>query len=56
LPKEVKGVLKLGGGRSYDFDVAVMAPTAQENSGSEPGLLLAIGLAFAGGSDEVNKC
>jgi thiol:disulfide interchange protein len=50
LPKEVKGVLKLGGGRSYDFDAPVMAHTAQENSGSEPGFLLAIGLAFAGGT------
>ena len=49
LPKEVKGVLKLSGARSYNFEVPVTAPTVQANSGSEPGLLLVIGLAFAGG-------
>jgi DsbC/DsbD-like thiol-disulfide interchange protein len=49
LPKEVKGVLKLSGARSYNFEVPVTAPTVQANSGSEPGLLPAIALAFAGG-------
>ncbi|HEY4357784.1 MAG TPA: thioredoxin family protein [Acidobacteriaceae bacterium] len=49
LPKEVKGVLKLSDGRSFGFDVPVMAPIVQANSASEPGLLFAILLAFAGG-------
>ena len=49
LPKEVKGVFKLSGARSYNFEVPVTAPTVQANSGSEPGLLLAITLAFVGG-------
>jgi len=48
-PKQIKGVLKLSGGRSYTFDVPVGAPIAQPASNGEPGLFLAIVLAFAGG-------
>ena len=49
LPKQIKGVLKLSGGRSYTFDVPVGAPIAQPASNGEPGLFFAIVLAFAGG-------
>ena len=49
LPKQIKGVLKLSGGRSYTFDVPVGAPVAQTASSGEPGLFFAIVLAFAGG-------
>jgi len=50
LPKSLKGILKLGGGRSYNFDVPVGAPLAQTTaSGSEPGFAFAVLLAFAGG-------
>lgn len=49
LPKDIKGVLKLSGGRSYDFDAPVSALAVQTTSKSEPDLLLAITLAFAGG-------
>lgn len=49
LPKQIKGVLKLNGGRSYTFDVPVLAPLAQPASNGEPGLFFAIVLAFAGG-------
>ncbi len=49
LPKELKGVLKLNDGRSYSFDVPVVAPTIPTDSGNEPGFLLAVLLAFAGG-------
>jgi len=49
LPKQIKGVLKLSGGRSYTFDVPVGAPVAQPASNGEPGLFFAVVLAFAGG-------
>ena len=49
LPRQVKGVLKLSGGRSYSFDVPVGATIAQPASNGEPGFLVAIVLAFAGG-------
>ncbi len=49
LPKQIKGVLKLSGGRSYTFDVLVGPPLAQPKSNGEPGLFVAIVLAFAGG-------
>ena len=49
LPKQIKGVLKLSGGRSYTFDVPVGALVAQTASSGEPGLFFAIVLAFAGG-------
>jgi thiol:disulfide interchange protein DsbD len=49
LPKELKGVLKLSGGRSYTFDVPV-GPAATSSHGSGvPELLLALLLAFGGG-------
>ena len=49
LPKQIKGVLMLSGGRSYTFDVPVGALVAQTDSSGEPGLFFAIVLAFAGG-------
>jgi thiol:disulfide interchange protein DsbD len=49
LPKELKGVLKLSDGRSYVFDVPVGRAIAPSGTDAEPGLLLAIVLAFAGG-------
>ena len=49
LPKELKGVLKLSGGRSYSFDVPVTPLKIETSSNSEPGLLVAVLLAFAGG-------
>jgi thiol:disulfide interchange protein len=49
LPKELKGVLKLSGGRSYTFDVPVAPAIGHSGRGDEPGLLLAVALAFAGG-------
>lgn len=49
LPKKLQGVLKLSGGRSYSFDVPVTPPRIETSSNSEPGLLVAILLAFAGG-------
>jgi thiol:disulfide interchange protein len=49
LPARLKGVLKLSGGRSYTFDVPVEAFTAPAGSGGEPGFILAVLLAFAGG-------
>ncbi|MFZ0633466.1 MAG: thioredoxin family protein [Acidobacteriaceae bacterium] len=49
LPARLKGVLKLGGGRSYTFDVPVEASAAPTGSSGEPGFILAVLLAFAGG-------
>jgi len=49
LPARLKGVLKLSGGRAYTFDVPVEAFTAPAGSGGEPGFILAVLLAFAGG-------
>jgi thiol:disulfide interchange protein DsbD len=49
LPKELKGVLKLSDGRSYTFDVPVAPGIAHSGDGDEPGFLLAVVLAFAGG-------
>jgi thiol:disulfide interchange protein DsbD len=49
LPKELKGVLKLSDGRSYTFDVPVGSAIAHSGPGDEPGILLAIVLAFTGG-------
>ena len=49
LPKELKGVLKLSDGRSFTFDVAVGQAIAPAETGAEPGLLLAVALAFVGG-------
>ena len=49
LPKELKGVLKLSDGRSYTFEVPVGQAIAPSGTGAEPGLLLAVVLAFAGG-------
>jgi DsbC/DsbD-like thiol-disulfide interchange protein/cytochrome c biogenesis protein CcdA len=49
LPKELQGVLKLSGRRSYSFDVPVTPPKIETSSNSEPGLLVAVLLAFAGG-------
>jgi thiol:disulfide interchange protein len=49
LPKELKGVLKLSGGRAYAFDVPVEAAAVSTNRSGEPGFLFAIALAFAGG-------
>ena len=49
LPKELRGVLKLSDGRSYTFDVPVEQAIAPSETGAEPGLLLAIVFAFAGG-------
>jgi thiol:disulfide interchange protein len=48
LPKELKGILKLSDGRSYTFDVPVGQAVAPSGAGVEPGLLLAVVLAFAG--------
>lgn len=49
LPAGLKGVLKLSGGRSYTFDVPVEALAAPTSSGSEPGFVVALLLAVAGG-------
>ena len=49
LPKEVKGVLKLSGGRAYTFDVPVGPAVANSSRSDEPRFLLAVVLAFAGG-------
>ena len=49
LPKQIKGVLKLSGARSYTFDIPVGALVTQTASSGEPGLFFAIVLAFAGG-------
>jgi thiol:disulfide interchange protein len=49
LPQELKGVLKLGGGRSYTFDVPVGSAIGHSDRSNEPGLLLAVALALAGG-------
>jgi thiol:disulfide interchange protein len=49
LPGRLKGVLKLSGGRSYTFDVPVEASAAPAVSEGEPGVILAVLLAFAGG-------
>jgi thiol:disulfide interchange protein DsbD len=49
LPKELKGLLKLSGGRSYTFDVPVGSVVARGGSDGEPGFVLALALAFAGG-------
>jgi thiol:disulfide interchange protein DsbD len=49
LPKELKGVLKLSGGRSYTFDVPVGSALTHSEGGDEPGFLFAVVLAFAGG-------
>ena len=49
LPARLKGVLKLSGGRSYTFDVPVEAFAAPAGTGGEPGFILAVLLAFAGG-------
>jgi thiol:disulfide interchange protein len=49
LPTRLRGVLKLSGGRSYTFDVPVEASAAPAGSGGEPGFILAVLLAFAGG-------
>lgn len=49
LRARLKGVLKLSGGRAYTFDVPVEASAASAGSGGEPGLILAVLLAFAGG-------
>jgi thiol:disulfide interchange protein DsbD len=49
LPKELKGVLKLSGGRSYTFDVPVGPAAANSNDSGAPGFLLAVLLAFGGG-------
>jgi thiol:disulfide interchange protein len=48
-PKELKGVLKLSGGRSYVFDIPLGLITEQSSSANEPGFFLAILLAFGGG-------
>jgi thiol:disulfide interchange protein DsbD len=50
LPKKLKGVLELSGGRSYTFDAPVVAPSTHTDSGNEPGFLLAVLLALAGGA------
>jgi len=49
LPKQIEGVLKLDGDRSYTFNVPVGAPIAKPAPSGEPGLFFAIVLAFAGG-------
>ena len=49
VPKDLKVVLKLNGGRSYSFDVPVVATAAQTKPNAEPGFLLAIVFAFGGG-------
>jgi thiol:disulfide interchange protein DsbD len=49
LPTEIKGVLKLSGGRSYAFDVPVVGIAKQTSSNNEPGFFIAILLAFGGG-------
>jgi thiol:disulfide interchange protein len=49
LPKELKGVLKLSDVRSYTFDVPVGQAIVPSGTGAEPGLLLAVVFAFAGG-------
>jgi thiol:disulfide interchange protein len=49
LPARLKGVLKLSSGRSYPLDFPVEAFAASPASAAEPGFILAILLAFAGG-------
>jgi thiol:disulfide interchange protein len=49
LPARLNGVLKLSGGRSYTFDVPVGASAAPASSSGEPGFVLAVLLALAGG-------
>jgi thiol:disulfide interchange protein len=49
VPKDLKGVLKLNGGRSYSFDVPVVATAAPTKPNTEPGFFLAILFAFGGG-------
>jgi thiol:disulfide interchange protein DsbD len=49
LPKELKGVLKLSGGRSYTFDVPVGPGVANSHDSGVAGFLLAVFLAFGGG-------
>lgn len=49
LPKELKGVLKLSGGRSYTFDVPVGPAVANSHDSGVAGYLLAALLAFGGG-------
>jgi thiol:disulfide interchange protein DsbD len=49
LPARLKGVLKLSGGRYYIFDVPVGASAAPASSSGDPGFILAVLLAFAGG-------
>jgi thiol:disulfide interchange protein len=49
LPKDLKGVLKLSGGRSYSFDVPVNVMVGQTEPNGGPGFLLAVLLAFGGG-------
>jgi len=49
LPKELKGLIKLSGGRSYTFDVPVEPALSHLRGGGEPGLLFAVVLAFGGG-------
>jgi thiol:disulfide interchange protein len=49
LPKKLKGVLKLSGGRSYAFDVPVGVITEKTSSSNEPSFFLATLLAFGGG-------
>ena len=49
LPKELKGVLKMSGRRSYTFDLPVASAIGHSDRGDEPGLLRAVALAFAGG-------
>jgi thiol:disulfide interchange protein DsbD len=50
LPKELKGVLKLSGGRSYTFDAPLTASATHTDSGGKPSFLFAVLLAFAGGA------
>jgi thiol:disulfide interchange protein DsbD len=49
IPRDLKGVLTLSGGRSYSFDVPVSATEAQTKPNNEPGFLLAVLFAFGGG-------
>lgn len=49
FPKDVKGVLKLGAGRSYSFDVPVNVAVGQTEPTGGPGFPLAILLALGGG-------
>jgi thiol:disulfide interchange protein DsbD len=49
IPRDLKGVLTLSGGRSYSFDVPVSATGAQTKPDNDPGFLLAVLFAFGGG-------